>query len=233
MSNDKMQILNNMNDVINKLISIKKYSEEYYFELYNLIIAYEKLNLNRNELIDKILLKNYGGYTLKEILRVNRNMYAHPDKINGENEYILLYTKVDIETINKLEYLIKSFVSEQFNNVGDIYTILKNNKKMKFILKFTNNLIHTNYFKNDFDKRICKKIALMFDEFNFPESSKDEWNNFEKKVTEILLSDDVRINFINLYGQENYDRFNRMITDDSFTEDEAIQLLKNIAESQN
>lgn len=236
MTNKEIKILSNMAFLLPKIEIKKSYSEEEYSIIFQLIDGYTKLEkyFKNNEYINEILYKRIKDYKLVDLLRVVRNRVSHIDKNNCVNQLLVLQTEVDKKDIHKLINEIKEEMDVIFKRDlnNDAYKLIMNTRMMSNLFAAINYSLYIKEPKNEFDKYCREELGKLMDGFNFENSTFEDLEKINNKLVDFYKTDKVKCGAIELYGEDSYNNLLRMMTDDSFTESEALELLNNIKNSE-
>lgn len=237
MQNDEIKILSNMIILLPKIEIKNVYSEEDYFNIFQLIDGYKKIEkyFTNKDIINDLLNKRIEESKLFDLIRLARNRYSHVDKHDKLDKLIILQIKVNKEDIHKLINEIKDGINKVFVEKLDsnAHKLIMNTKTIMYTFEMMKSIINNSKSKNDFD-RYCKDlIKPIINNFNYEDSTQEEYDKINEQIIDIYKSDEMKNGIIKLYGEENYNQLLRMLTDDSFSKDEAIELMNNIKKISN
>lgn len=232
MNNKEIGTLSNMITVYSTIKIKKSYTEDEYADIYKLVDGYKILKkyfYNSNE-IENILNIKINDNKLFDLIRITRNRVAHIDKNNCEDSLVLLVTDVDINDIHDLLNKIGKGMDDIFNNQleKNIYKLLMNNRMIVNLYSIMGHVINNKEPINEFDEKSRKELQPIFNSFDYKNSTIDEFLDFQKNIIEYYKREDTKKGIIDLYGEEVYNDLYRMITDDSFTDDDVKRLLEKI-----
>ncbi len=231
MTNDEIKTFNNMLMLLPKIEIKDYYSEEDYFNIFQLIDGYRK-ELKKyfinSKYIDELLDKKYGGDSLYSLIRLVRNRVSHVEKNNAVDKFITLTTIVDKDDIHTIINEIKSGVDYIFvkylNN--DIYKVMMNNKLMIYIFELTKAIINNKNYKNEFDQATRPKLKELANSFNYDDSTINDYNNYARSVIELYQTKEFKEGIIAMYGEGIYDNIMRFMTNDSITLEELEEFIE-------
>lgn len=235
MTNNEIKILSNMAFLLQKIEIKESYTEEEYSNIYTLIDGYHKIEryFGNKEIINEILDRKIKDYKLVDLLRVVRNRVSHIDKNNCVDQLLILQTEVNKNDIKRLINEIKAemdiIFKRDLNN--DAYKFIMNTRMMSNIFAAIDYSLYKKEPKNEFDKYCREELGKIMDGFDPENSTFEDLEYINNKIVSFLKKDKVKCGIIDLYGEDLYNDLLRMITDDSFTELEAIELLIKIKNS--
>ena len=236
MTNNEIKILSNMAFLLPKIEIKESYNEEEYSDIYKLIDGYHNIEkyFENKDIINEILDKKIRNYKLEDLLRVVRNRVSHIDKNNCVNQLLLLQTEVDKKDVNKVINEIKIEMDEIFKRDlnNDAYKLVMNTRMMSNIFAAINYSLYTKEPKNEFDKYCREELGKIMEGFNYEDSTFEDLEIVNNKIIEFYKTDKVKNGTIVLYGEDSYKDLLKMMTADSFTESEAIDLMRKIKNSE-
>lgn len=232
MTNDEVKILSNMAIVSSKIEIKNTYTEEDYFNIFQLIDGYRNIEkyFHNNQIINSLLSKKIQDDELYDLIRVVRNRYSHVDKHDKLDKLVILQTKVDKRDIHAIINEIKKEMDNIF--VRDLdsnaHRLIMNTKIIMNTFELMKSILNDSESKNDFDK--CSKEILrpIINGFKYDESTEEEYNKVNDEIINIYKSNEIKEGLIKLYGEDNYNKLMQMMIDDTFTPEEAIELMNNI-----
>ena len=235
MTNNEIKILSNMALLLPKIEIKESYLEEDYSTIFQLIDGYNKLNkyFSNKSTIDKLLDKKINDYRVYDLIRVVRNRVSHIDKNNCVEQLLILQTEVDKKDIHKLINEIKKgmdlIFERDLNN--DTYKLVINTRMMSNIFAAINYSLYTKESKNEFDKYCKEELSKIMNGFDLENSTFEELEKLNNKLVDFYKTDKVMYGTINLFGEDIYNALLRMMTDNTFTESEAVELMNKIKNS--
>lgn len=232
MQNDEIKVLSNMIVLLPKIEIKNVYSEEDYFNIFQLIDGYKKIEkyFTNKDIINDLLNKEFEENKLFNLIRLARNRHSHVDKHDKLDKLVILQIKVDKEDIHKLINAIE----EEMNNVfvkkldSNTHKLIMNTKTIMYTFELMKSIINDHKSKCDFDRYSKDLIRPIINSFNYEDSTQEEYDKINEKIVNIYKSNEMKDGIIKLYGEENYNQLLRMLTDDSFSKDEAIELMNRI-----
>lgn len=238
MTNDEIKIFSNMTMILGKIENQKIFSEEDYFNLYQLIYGYKELEnyfINKDK-INNLLNKKVNDITLLDLIRLVRNRYAHIDKHNEIDKLVILQTKVNKNDI----YEIVNEVKSELNNIfirdlnSDSYRLIMNTKIILNIFEIISMQLNEKESKLKDDKleefnQYCRNILKpLWENFDYENSTMEEFDDLNDKIVGVYSSNEIKDGIIKLYNKDIYNEMIRMLTDESYTMDKAIDLFNKI-----
>ncbi len=214
-------------------IEIKNaYSEEDFFNIFQLIDGYKKIEkyFNNKNIINDLLNKKIKNDKLYDLIRLVRNRFSHVDKHDKLDKLVILQTKVDKKDVHTIINEIKDGMNNIFikDLNRDAYRLIMNTKIIMNMFELMKSIINDPESINDFD-RYCKEVLKpIIDNFKYDNSTEEEYNKVNEEIINIYKTDRMREGIINLYGEKNYNDLMRMMLDDSFTIEDAVELMNNI-----
>jgi len=217
MTNDEIKILSNMSLVLFKVETKDLYTEEDYFNIFQLLDGFkhlEKYFFNR-VIINNIISKQIKGNTLYNIIRLVRNRYAHIDKHDEVDKLVLLQTKANKDDIHKLIIEIKSEMDNIFirNLNNDAYKLVMNTKIITNFFEIINSSLYEESI-NEFDEYSKKVLKPIWDSFDYENSSSEDFDKINNQIIEVYKSSEIKEGIIKLYGNQIYNDVISMLTDD-------------------
>ena len=237
MTNNEVKILSNMAIVLSKIEIKNTYIEEDYFNIFQLIDGYRNIEkyFHNNQIINSLLSKKIQNDELYDLIRVVRNRYSHVDKHDKLDKLVILQTKVDKRDIHTIINEIKIEMDNIF--VRDLdsnaHKLIMNTKIIMNTFELMKSILNDSYSKNDFDKYSKEILRPIINGFKYYESTEEEYNKVNDEIINIYKSNEIKEGLIKLYGEDNYNKLMQMMIDDTFTPEEAIELMNNIKKMSN
>lgn len=232
MTNDAIKILANMAIILSKIEMKDSYTEEDYFNIFQLIDGYKKLEkfFNNKIIINELLDKKINDDKLYDLIRLVRNRYSHIDKHDKIDKLIVLQTKVKKEDIhnliNEIRKEMDNIFARDLNN--DKYKLIMNTKAIINIFELLKSLVNDPEHKNEFDRISKELLKPIVNNFQYDSSTIKEYEEMDNKIIEVYKSEDIKKGIVSMYGISIYNEILRMLTDDTFTDNEFIDLVNNI-----
>ncbi len=232
MTNDEIKILSNMALVSSKIGIKDSYTEEDYFNLFQLIDGFKHLEkyFCNKDIINSILSKQIKSNELYKIIKLVRNRHAHIDKHNEVDKLVLLQTKVKREDIHKIIEEIRiemdNIFKRDLNN--DAYKLIMNTKIVANIFEMISLLLNEEETINEFDQYSKKILKPIWDSFDYENSSPEDFDKINEQIVNAYKSSEIKKGIIKLYGNQIYNNLFSMLTDNSFTIDQFVELMNRI-----
>lgn len=237
MTNDEVKILSNMAIVLSKIEIKNTYTEEDYFNIFQLIDGYRNIEkyFHNNQIINSLLSKKIQDDELYDLIRVVRNRYSHVDKHDKLDKLVILQTKVDKRDIHTIINEIKKEMDNIFVRDLDsnVHKLIMNTKIIMNTFELMKSILNDSESKNDFDKYSKEILRPIINGFKYDESTEEEYNKVNDEIINIYKSNEIKEGLIKLYGEDNYYKLMQMMIDDTFTPEEAIELMNNIKKMSN
>lgn len=232
MTNDEVKLLSNMFFLLPSVENKNTYLEEDYSNIYKLIDGYKSIEkyFHNNTIINAILDKKYNDIKLFDLMRIVRNRVSHIDKNNNIDKFIILQTKVDEKEIDSLINEIKKemFIIYERDLNSDAYKFVMNTKLMIYIFELAKTKINDIDYKNDFDKDSREILKPIVNNFNYDNSTLEDYGEYVNQILKIYESDLFKKGIIKLYGVSIYNDILRMIEDETFSFDDMKSLINEI-----
>lgn len=236
MTNNEVKILSNMVMILSKIEIKDTYLEDDYFNIFQLIDGYQKLEnfFTNNDLINELLNKKIEEDSLYNLIRLVRNRVSHIDKHDKVDKFIILLTKVKKDDIYKLINEIKTemdkIIERDLNR--NVFRLIMNTKLMTYIFELSKTVINDTNFVNEFDKYSREKLKPIINNFNYEDSTIEEYNEYVNQVIEMYETNEFREGIIEFFDETIYNEILRMLTDESYTSEEANELFNKIKNSE-
>lgn len=232
MTNDEVKLLSNMFFLLPSVENKNTYLEEDYSNIYKLIDGYKSIEkyFHNNTIINAILDKKYNDIKLFDLIRIVRNRASHIDKNNNIDKFIILQTKVDKKEIDSLINEIKKemFIIYERDLNSNVYKFAMNTKLMIYIFELAKYKINDIDYKNDFDKDSREILKPLVNNFNYDNSTLEDYEEYVNQILKIYESDLFKKGIIKLYGVNIYNDILRMIEDKTFSFDDMKSLINEI-----
>ena len=237
MTSNEVKVLSNMAIISSKIEIKNMYTEEDYFNIFQLIDGYKNIEkyFHNRKIINNLLDKKIKNNTLYDLIRQVRNRYSHVDKHDKLDKLVILQTKVDKKDIHEIINEIKKEMDIIFTRDlnGNAHKLIMNSKIIMNTFELMKSVLNDSESKNDFDKYSKEILRPIINSFKYDESTEEEYNKVNEEIINIYKSDKIKDGLVKLYGEDNYNKLMRMMTDDTFTETEAIELMNNIKNMSN
>lgn len=232
MTNGEVKLLSNMFFLLPFVENKNTYLEDDYSIVYKLIDGYKNIEkyFHNNTIINDILDKKYNDIKLFDLIRIVRNRASHIDKNNNIDKFIILQTKVDKKEIDSLINEIKKemFIIYERDLNSDAYKFVMNTKPMIYIFELAKSKINDIDYKNDFDKDSREILKPLVNNFNYDNSTLEDYGEYVNQIIKIYESDLFKKGIIKLYGVSIYNDILRMIEDETFSFDDMKSLINKI-----
>lgn len=232
MTNGEVKLLSNMFFLLPFVENKNTYLEDDYSIVYKLIDGYKNIEkyFHNNTIINDILDKKYNDIKLFDLIRIVRNRASHIDKNNNIDKFIILQTKVDKKEIDSLINEIKKemFIIYERDLNSDAYKFVMNTKLMIYIFELAKTKINDIDYKNDFDKDSREILKPIVNNFNYDNSTLEDYGEYVNQILKIYESDLFKKGIIKLYGVSIYNDILRMIEDETFSFDDMKSLINKI-----
>ena len=237
MTNNEVKVLSNMAIISSKIEIKNTYTEEDYFNIFQLIDGYKNIEkyFHNHQIINNLLDKKIKNNKLYDLIRQVRNRYSHVDKHDKLDKLVILQTKVDKKDIHEIINEIKKEMDIIFvrDLNSDAHKLIMNTKIIMNTFELMKSILNDPESKNDFDKYSKEILKPIINNFKYDESTEEEYNKVNEEIINIYKSDEIKKGLIKLYGDKNYNKLMRMMIDDTFAEEEAIELMNNIKKMSN
>ncbi len=234
MSTDEIKTLSNLFDLMPKIEKEKSYDDNYYFNIFQLIEGYKRIEkyFFNQDTINGILNKKVDNSRIYDLIKLARDRRAHINKHNKVDKLVILQVKVDKNDITRLVDEIKDGIYDIYikNLNADPYKLNINNRLIVNIFELMRWVVNDKSPINDFDRFGRDQLRPIINGFKYEESNINDYNNFNKDVIEVFKSEEFKKGITDLYGESIYKDFIRMITDDNFSNEEAKDLMIKTAE---
>lgn len=237
MTSNEVKVLSNMAIISSKIEIKNMYTEEDYFNIFQLIDGYKNIEkyFHNRQIINNLLDKKIKNNTLYDLIRQVRNRYSHVDKHDKLDKLVILQTKVDKKDIHEIINEIKKEMDIIFTRDlnSNAHKLIMNTKIIMNTFELMKSILNDSESKNDFDKYSKEILRPIINSFKYDESTEEEYNKVNEEIINIYKSDKIKDGLVKLYGEDIYNKLMRMMTDDTFTETEAIELMNNIKNMSN
>ena len=237
MTSNEVKVLSNMAIISSKIEIKNMYTEEDYFNIFQLIDGYKNIEkyFHNRQIINNLLEKKIKNNTLYDLIRQVRNRYSHVDKHDKLDKLVILQTKVDKKDIHEIINEIKKEMDIIFTRDlnSNAHKLIMNTKIIMNTFELMKSILNDSESKNDFDKYSKEILRPIINSFKYDESTEEEYNKVNEEIINIYKSDKIKDGLVKLYGEDIYNKLMRMMTDDTFTETEAIELMNNIKNMSN
>lgn len=237
MTSNEVKVLSNMAIISSKIEIKNMYTEEDYFNIFQLIDGYKNIEkyFHNRQIINNLLDKKIKNNTLYDLIRQVRNRYSHVDKHDKLDKLVILQTKVDKkdihEIINEIKKEMDIIFTRDLNN--NAHKLIMNTKIIMNTFELMKSILNDSESNNDFDKYSKEILRPIINSFKYDESTEEEYNKVNEEIINIYKLDKIKDGLVKLYGEDIYNKLMRMMTDDTFTETEAIELMNNIKNMSN
>lgn len=237
MNNDEVKIFSNMTILLPKIELKKVYLEEDYFIIFKLIDGYKKIKkyFNNNITIDNLLDQKAKDISLYDLLRIVKNSHSHIDKHNAINSFVILQVEVKCKPIHELITEIKEGMSEIFDKYfkEEPYRLIVNTREIMNVFELVKSIINNPESRDDLDKHSKELFKPIINDFKCDNSTLEDYYEMISKVIGIYKLPIIKDGIINKYGKLIYNDMLRMMTDESFTEQEATELINKMKKIDN
>ena len=234
MSTDEIKTLSNLFDLLPKIEKEKSYGENNYFNIFQLIEGYKRIEnyFFNKDTINSILNKKVDNIRIYDLIKLARDRCAHINKHDKVDKLVILQVKVNKNDIAQLVDEIKDGIYDIYikNLNADPYKLNINNRLIVNIFELMRWVVNDKHPINDFDRFGRDKLRPIINGFKYEKSDINDYNNFNRDVIEVFKSKEFKKGITDLYGRSIYNDFIRMITDDNFSNEETKNLMIKMAE---